>query len=259
MRTLESIASYFYHSFYKKEWLGDGELVRNISIEEAYEVQDLVTKMRVDSGECVAGFKVGCTSNAIRKQFGLSEPINGKLFYPHVRNNQANVNWNDYINCAIEPEMVLKIGNNLEGKNLSDKEFINAIDYVSPGIEIHEYNFWVKPPTIQELICSGGIHIGLIIGTQKVCPEHLQFRNETFTVYKNKSLITSGSSSEIMGGPLHSLRWLVNFLTDRGLFLEKGSLVIPGSPVELVTINQDTELEVVIGNVGSIAVNFKMK
>lgn len=257
MKILESIATDFYHSFYKKEWSGEEESVRSLSIEEAYEVQDLVTKMRIESGEHIAGFKVGCTSNSIRKQFGLSEPINGRLFYPHVRNNQANVKWSNYINCAIEPEMVLKIGKNLEGKNLSDKELINAIDYVSPGIEIHEYNFWVKPPTIQELICSGGIHTGLIIGPQKVSPVDLQFKDEIFTVYKNKSLITSAPSLEIMGGPLHSLRWLVNFLTDKGLFLEKGSLVIPGSPVELVNINQDTVLEVVIDNVGSITVNFE--
>ncbi len=153
---------------------------------------------------------MGCTSNSIRKQFGLSEPIYGRLFYPHVQNNQVIVNWSDYINCAIEPEMVLKIGKNLEGKNLSDEELIKAIDYVSPGIEIHEYNFWVNPPTIQELICSGDIHTGLIIGDQKISPVDLQFKDEVFTVYKNQTLITSAPSSEIMGGPFHSLRWLVN-------------------------------------------------
>lgn len=259
MKTLESIATDFYHSFYKKEWNGEEDSVRNLSIQEAYEVQDLVTKRRIESGEHVVGFKVGCTSNSIRKQFGLSEPIYGRLFYPHVGNNQVNVNWSDYINCAIEPELVIKIGKNLEGKNLSDEEFIDAIDYVSPGVEIHEYNFWVNPPTIQELICSGGIHTGLIIGDQRISPVDLQFKDEVFTVYKNKSLITSAPSSEIMGGPFHSLRWLVNLLTDKGLLLEKGSLVIPGSPVELVNINQDTELEVVIDNVGSITVNFERK
>jgi len=259
MKTLESIASHFYHSFYKKEWHGEDDSVRNLSIQDAYEVQDLVTKRRIEYGEHVAGFKIGCTSNSIRKQFGLSEPIYAKLFYPHVGDNQVNVNWSDYINCAIEPEIVLKIGKTLEGKNLSDQELINAIDYVSPGIEIHEYNFWVNPPTIQELICSGGIHTGLIIGNQRVSPEDLQFLDEKFTVYNNDSFIVSAKASEIMGGPLHSLRWLVNSLTDRGLSLEKGHLVIPGSPVELVIINQDIKLKVVIDNVGSVTANFEKK
>lgn len=153
--------------------------------------------------------------------------------------------------------MVLKIGKDLEGTDLSDEEFIHAIDYVSLGVEIHEYNFWINPPTIQELICSGGIHTGLIIGDQRISPVDLQFKDEVFTVYQDKSLITSAPSSEIMGGPLHALRWLVNLLADRGLVLEKGHLVIPGSPVELVSINEDTELEVVIDHIGSMAVSFE--
>ena len=257
MKTLESIATDFYHSFYRKEWYGEADSVRNLTIEEAYEVQDLVAERRIESGEHIAGFKVGCTSSSIRKQFGLSEPIYGRLFHPHVRNGQVKVNWADYINCAIEPEIVFKIGKDLEGTDLSDKEFIHAIDYVSPGVEIHEYNFWVNPPTIQELICSGGIHTGLIIGDQRISPVDLQFKDEMFSVYQDKSLITSAPSSEIMGGPLHALRWLVNLLTDRGLVIEKGHLVIPGSPVELVSINEDTELEVVIDHIGSMAVCFE--
>lgn len=76
-------------------------------------------------------------------------------------------------------------------------------------------------------------------------------------VYKNEKLITSAPCSEIMGGPIHSLRWLVSFLTKKGLSLEKGSLVIPGSPVELVSIDWDRKLKVVIDNVGSLTSFFK--
>lgn len=257
MKTLASIATDFYHSFYKKEWNGEDDSVRSLSIQEAYEVQDLVTKRRIEAGEHVVGYKVGCTSHSIRMQFGLSEPIYGRLFYPHVGNNPVTINWSNFINCAIEPELVIKIGKNLKGKDFSNEELINAIDYVSPGVEIHEYNFWINPPTIQELICSGGIHTGLIIGDERVSPVSLQFKDEVFKVYRDKVLVTSAPGSEIMGGPLHSLQWLVNSLTDRGLSLEKGSIVIPGSPVELVNINHNTELKVEIDNVGSLTVNFE--
>ena len=233
--------------------------VKRISMEEAYNVQDLVTKKRIDAGERIAGFKVGCTSSAIRKQFGLTEPIGGKLFHPHILDSTVKIDWSGYINCAIEPEMVLKIGEDLEGSDLSDRELIGAIAYVSPGIEIHEFNFWIQPPTLQELICTGGIHTGLIVGDQRVNPAGLQFKDEIFYVYKNGDLITSAPCSEIMGGPIHSLRWLVNFLTKKRLSLKQGSLVIPGSPVELVPIDRDTELKVVIDNVGSLTSSFKKK
>lgn len=259
MKTIENIATAFYYTFYNKKWLGDSSAVKRLSIDEAYAVQDLITKKRIGSGERVAGFKIGCTSNAIREQFGLTEPINGKLFYPHIFDSRTIFDWNDQLNCAIEPEMVLKINKDLEGIDLSDKELINSIAYVSPGIEIHDYNFWIQPPTIQELICTGGIHSGLIVGDQRADPADLLFNDEIFYVYKDKSLITSAACYEIMGGPIHSLRWLVTSLTKMKLSLKKGSLVIPGSPVELKIIDSDTELKVVIDKVGSLISFFQKK
>lgn len=252
----ESIASSFYDSFYKKKWTGSSCLVTQLPIDQAYHVQDLVTKKRVASGEKVLGYKVGCTSAAIRKQFGLTEPIHGKLFYPHVTENQKIFNFSSYIHCAIEPEMVLKIGRDLRGKNLSNTELIEAIEYVSPGIEIHEFNFWITPPTIQELIGSGGIHTGLLIGDQKTAPHELSFQKEEFSVYKNGELVVSSPAREIMGGPLNSLRWLVNSLTESGTYLEKGSFVIPGSPVELVSIDHNSEITIEIDNLGALSTQF---
>ena len=108
----------------------------------------------------------------------------------------------------------------------------------------------------QELICSGGIHAGLIVSQTCGGPEQLTFYNEMFSA-KNDNLIIEGPASEIMGEPLHSLRWLVGSLMARGSGLQKGSLVIPGSPVELVTIDKDTELTVEVEDVGVLTANFR--
>ena len=99
----------------------------------------------------------------------------------------------------------------------------------------------------------------LVVGGQKVDPAVVGFEDEVFYGYKNTDLITSAPCSEIMDGPLPSLRWLVNFLTEKGLSLKKGMLVIPGSPVELVSIDRDTELKAVIDDVGSLTSHFKRK
>lgn len=258
MKSLQKIADNFFHAFYEKEWnpLDEEINISDLSIDDSYIVQDLVTKRRIELGESVVGYKVGCTSKAIRNQFGLNEPINGKLFQPRIYSENVTFNLNDYVDCAIEPEMVLKIGKTLVGENLPDEELLDAIEYVSPGIEIHNFHFWNSRPTIQELICSGGIHAGLVIGKPKASPRDLSFKDENFSVYKNCSLVTSALSVEIMGGPLHSLRWLVASLTKKGLSLEENSLVIPGSPTELVDIVKQTELKISIGHIGSLTVTF---
>ena len=198
----------------------------------------------------------GCTSQAIRAQFGLQEPISARLFPPHIFEEGVRLDWRDYLNCAIEPEMVLRIGRDLKREELSDSQLLDAIAYVSPGIEIHHLKFWFSPPSSQELICSGGIHAGLVVSHQKVAPQELSFGDEFFRVYKDGDLITQAPASEIMGGPLVSLRWLVNFLVQQGTYLKEDSLVIPGSPVELVDINYDTRLKVEIEGLGSVVTVF---
>jgi 2-keto-4-pentenoate hydratase len=260
MKIIENLAQSFFEVFCTGKFSGDPSFdLAQISPDQAYRVQDGVTQKKIERGETVVGYKVGCTSFAIRSQLGLEEPICGKMFASCLYDEKANLYWNDYQNCAIEPEMVLKIGKDLNGYNLADEILIDAIEYVSPGIEIHNYKFWYTPATSQELICANGIHAGLVIGNARALPEDLSFKTEIFDVRKNGRLIARAPASEIMGGPLNSLRWLIGFLTQKGQSLEPESFVIPGSPVELITINKDTELTVTVGAVGSITKNFRKR
>jgi 2-keto-4-pentenoate hydratase len=257
-KLVEKFAEGFFNTFYNGCWGGDTQYsISDLSVHESYAVQDLVAKRKTARGERTVGYKIGCTSSAIQSQFGLNEPILGRLFRPHIFNEGKELNWKSYVNCAIEPEMVLKIGKDLEGENLTDKTLISAIEYVSPGIEIHNFKFWFTPPTLQELICSNGIHAGLIVGSSKSSPDKLSFESELFKVYKDGKIITEAIASEIMGGPLHSLRWLIGKLTKRNEVLRAGSLVIPGSPVELINICEDTKLKIFIEKVGEAAAYFK--
>ena len=258
LEKLDLLANKFTQTFYERNW--SGELVppvSQISIEDAYIVQDLVTEKRVQRGEEVVGYKVGCTSEAIRSQFRLNEPVSGRLFNPHVHEEGTEINWKNYVNCAIEPEMVLTIGADLYGTNLPHHQLIDSIESVSVGIELHNFKFWFTPPTSQELICSGGVHAGLIVGKNKVSPKKLSFEYELFSVRKNGELITESPASKIMGGPIHSLQWLVDSLTNRNSCLKKGSLVIPGSPVGLTCIVENTELSVEIAGVDVLVSHFK--
>ncbi len=81
-----------------------------LSIDDAHEVQRQVIAARVARGEAVKGYKVGCTSKAIRQQFGLSDPICGRLMAPHICHGDTTLDWNDYVDLAVEPEFVLGIG-----------------------------------------------------------------------------------------------------------------------------------------------------
>lgn len=258
MDSKTQIAEKFTLAFYEKKWPGElcSEL-KCLSIQEAYEVQDLIVAQHEKKSESVVGYKVGCTSDPIRQQFGLTEPISGRMFSPYIYPSGTTLSHSRYVNCAIEPELVIKFKHEISGQDLDYETIINAIDWVSCGIEIHNFKFWHMPPSSQELICSGGIWAGLVIGEDKVSPEGLRFDRELFQVYRNDQLVCGAQARDIMdGGPLKSLRWLINFLNVQGKVLPAGSIVIPGSPTPLVEVAAGEHITVKIDGVGQVRASF---
>ena len=231
--------------------------IGSLSQDDAYEVHRRVIAARVAEGERPVGYKVGCTSRAIRRQFGLDEPICGRLMEPHIHHGDTALDWHAYHRPAVEPEFVLVIGRDLTEEVGDEKMLVGAIDCVSPGIEVHNYRFWLGEPTSQELVASNGIHAALVVGDRKMRPLGLDLGMEGVGVWLNGDLAASGIGAEIMGGPLRSLRWLVNHLVRRGEALRAGQLVIPGSPVGLVSVGPGDRVTAGFTHVGRVEAEFR--
>ena len=223
---MQELARKFYEAFYSGQFVRDpGFSISSLTIEDAYRIQELVIKMRGTRGERPIGYKVGCTSDAIRNQFGLNEPIVGRLMSPHIYRSHKTFSLDRFFKCAIEPEFVFNIKDNLKGDSLDCDLTRDSIGYAAAGIEVHNLKFWYSPPTSQELIASNGIHACLIIGEDETMPSKLDFKTESFRVFKNEILVAEGKASEIMGDPINSLRFLVSHLSSRGQTLKAGQLV----------------------------------
>ena len=230
--------------------------IQSLSLNDAYALQDRVIDSRIRQGERVAGYKVGCTSKAIRQLFNLTEPICARLMHPHIYYGDTSLNCNDFNNCAVEPEFVFMIGKDLSGEDYDNEFLKDAIEYVSPGIEVHNYKFWYGNPTSQELIASNGIHACLIVGKERTKPKRINLDAVDVGLFSDDGPMVSGKSSEIMGGPVQSLRWLVNHLCCRGETLKAGQLVIPGSPVELTPVTPGTCVTTRITHIGEVRAKF---
>lgn len=228
-----------------------------LSLDDAYEVQRRVVAARVAKGERVVGYKIGCTSRAIRRQFGLIEPICGRLLAPHVHQGDATLDWSAYHRPAVEPEFVLTIGKDLPNEVGDADSLLDAVDSVAAGVEIHNYRFWFGEPTSQELVASNGIHAGLVVGDERRRPDGIDWAMEGVGLWLDGELTASGIGAEIMGGPFASLRWLVNHLVRRGESLRAGQLVIPGSPVGLISVEPDVRATARFTSLGRVEARFR--
>lgn len=227
-----------------------------ITIDDAYAVQDRVIAARVGDGERVAGYKVGCTSGAVRSQFGLDEPIGGRLMSPHVHGDGVALPIDAFLDCAVEPEFVFHIARDLDDPDADERTLRAAIGGVSAGIEIHNYRFAHGDPTLQELIASNGIHAALVVSPPRDLPDDLDLAAEGVGLFLNGHLAASGIGAEIMGDPLTSLRWLIAHLARRRLHLEAGQIVIPGSAVPLIRVSAGDRVEARFTRLGTCRATF---
>src|SRR5215510_14009998 len=143
--------------------------ITSLSLQEAYEVQDRCIAARVTNGESTVGWKIGCTSKAIQQQFGLTQPICGRILRPHTHDDGAAFSLAEFIDCAVEPEMVFHIGSDLS-EAMSIEDLKTRIAAVSAGVELHNYRFWYGKPSSQELIASNGIHAALVVAERHKLP-----------------------------------------------------------------------------------------
>lgn len=231
--------------------------INELSLDDAYDVQRRVVALRTAAGERPIGYKVGCTSRAIREQFGLTEPISGRLMAPHAYPGDHTLDLDEFVDCAVEPEFVIRLGADIHADRVDDESLLAAITSASPGVEVHNYRFWHGSPTSQELVASNGIHAALVVGADEYPVRDVDLVMEGVGLFVDGLVVASGIGAEIMRGPLESLRWLARHLHRRGERLAKGDLVIPGSAVGLVRVDDGDIVEARFTHFGTVRVSFE--
>ena len=106
--------------------------IADLSIAEAYEVQDRVVARRVAAGARHAGYKVGCTSRAIRAQLGLDNPVFGHLMAPDLYLSGARLPISHFVDAAVEAEYAFRVERPLGGDDIGLDDVRRALSARSP-------------------------------------------------------------------------------------------------------------------------------
>jgi 2-keto-4-pentenoate hydratase len=207
----------------------------SMTVASAYHLQDAVTRLRVEAGERVIGYKVGCTGPGTKAQFGMNGPIRGTLFGNEAFRNDAVINSNEFCQLAIEGEMAVKVGED------------GQIKAAFPIIELHNFIFRAERKTLSELIANNGIHAGIIL------PE-MDWQNSTKYLHKDAQLTLSINGLDVGAaglwpngdGPEASVTWLRNNLENCGIKLEAGSIVLAGTALGLYPVKDGDDVTVYI-------------
>jgi 2-oxo-3-hexenedioate decarboxylase/2-keto-4-pentenoate hydratase len=218
----------------------------------AYAVQDALTALRGGAG-AIGGFKLAFNGAAARAYYGLAEPCIAPVWRRDIRQDGATLRLAEFHALAIEPEIVLELGRDLDHRpGMTAADAMQAVAAIRPAIEVmdHRGAFAQDPPAA--LAVAQGIHsAGAVLGAP-VPPARLAERHGIVT----RLLIDGAEAGARPDGapqdPAEGLVWAAAALAARGQRLRAGMILLCGTHLPVRTVAAPGRITVDMGGFGTV-------
>jgi 2-keto-4-pentenoate hydratase len=224
--------------------------------DEAYEIQLLNVRRRVDRGGRIRGHKIGLTAKSMQELFGVDEPDYGHLFDDMFEYEAMTVRTERYIAPRVEIETAFILGRTIEGSNVTVADVIRAVEWVVPSIEIIDSRIRDWRIKLADTIADNGSSAGVVLGGRPVRVSDLDLRNLSASLYIDDELVESGNTSAVLGNPITAVAWLAKALSRHGITLEEGHVVLPGTCVRAVPVHAGASVRGHFADLGDVSVHF---
>lgn len=210
----------------------------SLNPDDGWEIARLNVEHAVKNGDRMVGYKLGNIAKVMQAAFGLDHPDYGFLLASTFAYEGTTLRLDQYIKPYVELEPAFVLKQDLRGPNVTVADVINAIDYAIPAIEIIDSRVenWAidLPDTLADNGSTGSIILG---GTPRRITE-LNLRDTRGILKFNGREVISGNTGNIIGNPLSALAWLVNKLDAYDVVLKAGHIVMPGSCLQAVPMDE---------------------
>lgn len=223
-----------------------------LSIEEAYQVQDMLIRARLQEGQRFVGWKVGATSQSVMRQLKIQEPIYGCMTSESHHSILKKICASDFCKLAIEGEIAVILGKDLKGAGFTSADVINATAGIMGAVELVDCRTRGWKPSLEEAVADNSLHAGFILGPVQKSPMGFNLRQEGVILKKNGQLLASACGAEALGDPAGVVAWLASKLSQSGRYLKEGEVVLTGSLTEFFFVEPDDVIDVSFSNLGSI-------
>jgi len=205
------------------------ERYKNISVEDAYQVQMHNANQALMQGKRLVGYKIGLTSRAAQIHFGLTHPDLGHLFAPMAVADEGETALSQLIQPKIESEIALVLGKDLKGPDVTIVDVMNAVEYAVCAMEIIDSRIENWKITAADTIADNGSSAQFVLGENKVPVKGLNLAELGMAFYRNGEVLFTASGAAVMGNPLNALVFLANELGKHNRTLRAGEVILSGA------------------------------
>jgi 2-oxo-hept-3-ene-1,7-dioate hydratase len=233
-----------------------------LTIEDAYAIQKAWVELKVNSGRTIRGHKIGLTSKAMQYSSNINEPDYGALLDDMFLGDGSEVPIERFIVPRLEVELAFILGKPLKGPDCTIFDVLNAVDFVTPAIEIIDARIHqVDPETkvtrkVTDTISDNAANAGLVLGGRPFKPLDTDLRWISAICYRNGVIEESGVAAAVLNHPARGVAWLANKLAPYGEGLQAGEVILGGSFTRPVYARRGDTFHIDYGAFGSISCYF---
>ncbi|AYN22208.1 2-oxo-hepta-3-ene-1,7-dioic acid hydratase [Alcaligenes aquatilis] len=207
----------------------------DMTMDDAYAIQDAWVKRKVANGRVVRGHKVGLTSRAMQLASNINEPDFGVLLDDMFYADGAALPTERFIVPRVEVELAFVLGTDLKGPGVTLMDVLRATEYVVPALEIIDARFHqVDPETkvtrkVLDTISDNAANAAIVTGGRPVKVDEVDLRWVGAGLVRNGIIEETGLALGVLNHPGNGVVWLANKLGSLGVGLKAGQVILSGS------------------------------
>lgn len=195
-----------------------------LGLADAYRVQDLATAARRAAGGETIGRKIGLTSAAAQRQFGVDEPDSGWLWADR-RYRSGDTVTHALIAPRVEGEIALVLGRDVD----DPADAASAVDHAMAALEIVDSAIAGWDVRLFDTVADNASGWGVVLGEPAFGVSLHGLADLTMALARNGTVESQGIGRATMGGPLAALGWLAHHAAARGQPLRAGEIIMTGA------------------------------
>ncbi len=232
------------------------ETYPDITLADSYEIQLLQIRTRLADGATVKGHKVGLTSAVMQRQMEVDQPDYGHLLDDMFFLEHSPIPAGTYLQPRIEPEIAFVLRHPLRGPGVTVAEAAAAVDFCLPSLEIIDSRIRDWRIGILDTIADNASSGGVVLGSRPTALGSMDLRLAGCVLHRNGEVVATGAGGAVLGSPLSSLVWLANTLGARGVTLEAGHVILPGSVTASIPVFPGDTFTATFAGLGSVTAKF---
>ena len=254
---IDQLGDELYQALVKREVLEPlTNRVDDITIEDAYQIQQRMLSRRIDAGEAVIGKKIGVTSKAVQNMLGVHQPDFGWLTDGMVYNEGESIPIDTLIQPKAEGEIAFVLKHDIQGPGVTAADVLRATEGVMACFEIVDSRIRDWKIKIQDTVADNASCGVFVLGSALVDPREVDLVTCGMVLEKNGEVAVTGAGAATLSSPVNAVVWLINMLGSLGIGLKAGEVVLSGALGAMVPVAAGDSLRVTIGGVGGCSVRF---